>query len=263
MTILDKIVENKRKEVEKAKIENPLSSLEQSVYFARLGNSLVDALNAPLASGIIAEFKRKSPSRGDINTGADVAETTFGYAGAGASGLSVLTDADFFGGHKDDFIAAREKNPTIPLLRKDFIIDEYQVYESKAWGADLILLIAACLSTGEIAAFSKKAHELGLEVLLEIHDNEELMKTPIEFVDIIGVNNRNLKNFAENNVNASLELSVVIPTGKIKISESCINAPETVKILKKAGYKGFLMGENFMKMADPAVALKDFIEQLN
>ncbi len=263
MTILDKIVENKRIEVEKAKVENPVSSLQQSIYFERLGNSLVEQLKSPTATGIIAEFKRKSPSKGDINTDAEVEETTFGYAGAGASGISVLTDHVFFGGSKEDLIAAREKNPGIPLLRKDFIIDEYQIYEAKAWGADLILLIAAWLSPEEINQFGKKAHELGLEVLLEVHDEEELEKSPLEFADIIGVNNRNLKNFAENNVDASLRLSSLIPLGKVKISESCISSPETVKILKDSGYKGFLMGENFMKTADPAQALKDFVSQLN
>lgn len=263
MTILDKIVENKRIEVEKAKVENPVSSLQQSIYFERLGNSLVEVLKSPTATGIIAEFKRKSPSKGDINTSADIEETTFGYAGAGASGISVLTDHVFFGGSKEDLIASREKNPGIPLLRKDFIIDEYQIYEAKAWGADLILLIAAWLSPEEINQFGKKARELGLEVLLEVHDEEELQKSPLEFADIIGVNNRNLKNFAENNVDASLRLSTMIPLGKVKISESCISSPETVKVLKESGYKGFLMGENFMKTADPAQALKDFVSRLN
>ncbi len=262
MTILDKIVENKKKEVEKARSLTPLSALKESVYFNRLGNSLTEALNNPESSGIIAEFKRRSPSRGDINTTADVTETTFGYAGAGASGISVLTDHDFFGGSAGDLLSARAKNPTVPLLRKDFMIDEYQIYEAKAWGADLILLIAACLTPEDIRRFALTAHELGLEVLLEVHDREELERSPLQDVDIVGVNNRNLKNFAENNVNASLELSALIPVSKVKISESCISAPETVKMLRKKGYKGFLMGENFMKTPDPAQSLRTFAAQL-
>ena len=142
------------------------------------------------------------------------------------------------------------------------MVDEYQIYEAKAWGADLILLIAACLTPTEIEKFGKKAHELGLEVLLEVHDKEELARSPLEFVDLVGVNNRNLKNFNENNVNASLELTDLIPANKIKISESCISQPETIRLLKSAGYQGFLIGENFMKTNNPAKAFADFVQNI-
>ena len=262
MTILDKIVENKKIEIERAKESISLESLEKSLLFNRKTNSLTATLNTPTSTGIIAEYKRKSPSKGDINIGAGVAEVTHGYAQAGAAALSVLTDTLFFGGFKEDLQIAREKNPLTPILRKDFMVDEYQIYEAKAWGADLILLIAACLSPKEIEKFGKKAHELGLEVLLEVHDKEELARSPLEFVDLVGVNNRNLKNFNENNVNASLELTDLIPANKIKISESCISQPETIRLLKSAGYQGFLIGENFMKTNNPAKAFADFVQNI-
>ncbi len=262
MTILDEIIENKRYEVARAKTAMPLSILEKMPHFGRKTNSLVKALKAKNSTGIIAEFKRKSPSKGDINVGAGIAETTSGYAKAGAAGLSVLTDTVYFGGFKEDVQIARENNPKTPVLRKDFMIDTYQIVEAKAWGADVILLIASALSAEEITELSKKAHELNLEVLLEIHDKEELEKSPLEFVDIIGVNNRNLKNFEENNINASLELSELIPADKIKISESCISNPETVIELKAVGYQGFLIGESFMKTVNPPKALAEFIEKI-
>lgn len=262
MTILDQIIENKRYEVEKAKSLISIESLMQSQYFNRKTNSLYHSLKNNLASGIISEFKRKSPSKGNINIGAGVAEVTGGYAQAGASGLSVLTDTVFFGGFKEDLQIAREKNPAIPILRKDFMIDEYQIYEAKAWGADLILLIAANLKPSEIEKLAQKAHELGLEVLLEIHDKEELKRSPLENVDIVGVNNRNLKNFAENNVNASLELADLIPADKVKISESCIDSAETIKLLKSVGYQGFLIGETFMKTTNPPAKLAELIAKL-
>jgi indole-3-glycerol phosphate synthase len=260
MTILDQIIENKKIEVARAKEKVTLEGLKSSVYFKRETISLKSALLAENSTGIISEYKRKSPSKGDINVGAGIAETTSGYTKAGAAGISILTDTVFFGGFKEDLLIARENNPTTPLLRKDFIIDEYQLYEAKSWGADVILLIAANLESLEIETLSKKAHELGLEVLLEVHDQAEIDKSPMKNVDIVGVNNRNLKNFAENNVNASIELFDFIPNEKVKISESCISHPDTLKQLRKIGYKGFLMGENFMKTSNPAKALKEFLE---
>ena len=262
MTILDKIIENKRYEVARSKAAYSISLLEKSDYFDRPCVSLSNALLQPNATGIISEFKRKSPSKGIINSGAGIAETTVGYASAGASGLSVLTDTVFFGGFKEDVTIARQKNATTPVLRKDFMIDTYQIFEAKAWGADVILLIAAALSPEEIAVFSKQAHELGMEVLLEVHDKEELQRSPLELIDIVGVNNRNLKNFSENNINASLELASLIPAEKVKISESCISTVATIQQLREAGYKGFLMGETFMKMPNPANALKMFVEEM-
>lgn len=262
MTILDKITAQKAIEVAASKAEFSVQDLEQSEFFSRKTNSLVANLSAENSTGIIAEHKRKSPSKGIINDSLTVEEVTQGYAQAGAAGLSVLTDTDFFGGNKEDLRKARIANPSTPILRKDFMIDEYQVYEAKAWGADVILLIAACLSPEQIKTLSQKAHELGLEVLLEIHDQEELDRSPLEYVDIVGVNNRNLKNFAENNVNASLALAEKIPANIIKISESCISEPETINLLKSAGYKGFLIGETFMKDASPGTKLGEFIAKI-
>ena len=260
MTILDQIIDNKKIEIARAKEKVTLEELKSSVYFKRETISLKSALLAENSTGIISEYKRKSPSKGEINVGAGIAETTMGYTKAGAAGISVLTDTVFFGGFKEDLLIARENNPTTPLLRKDFMIDEYQIYEAKAWGADVILLIAANLESSEIKTLSKKAHELGLEVLLEVHDQAEIDKSPMQNVDIVGVNNRNLKNFAENNVNASIELFDFIPNDKVKISESCISHADTVKHLREIGYKGFLMGENFMKTINPAKALEEFVE---
>jgi indole-3-glycerol phosphate synthase len=234
MTILDKITAQKAIEVAAAKAEVSIQDLEKSEFFTRKINSLVASLSSENSSGIIAEHKRKSPSKGVINDQLSVEEITQGYAKAGAAGLSVLTDTGFFGGNKEDLQKARIANPSTPILRKDFLIDKYQVYEAKAWGADVILLIAACLSPEQIKDLSQKAHELGLEVLLEIHDQEELDRSPLKYVDIVGVNNRNLKNFAENNVNASLILAEKIPANIIKISESCISEPETIHLLKSA-----------------------------
>ncbi len=262
MTILDKINAHKALEVAAAKTRVSIQDLEKSAFFSRKTNSLVANLLSETSTGIIAEHKRKSPSKGIINNSLSVEEITQAYAQAGAVCLSVLTDHEFFGGTKDDLFEARAVNPMTPILRKDFMIDEYQIYEAKAWGADVILLIAACLSPEQIESFSKKAHELGLEVLLEIHDEEELDRSPLDNVDVVGVNNRNLKNFAENNVNASLLLADKIPAHILKISESCISQPETIKLLQSVGYKGFLMGETFMKEPDPGLALRDFLENV-
>lgn len=261
MTILDKIIAHKRIEVERAKEEVPVEELKKTEYYTRPTLSLKQRLlDEP---GIIAEFKRKSPSKGEIHPGASVEDIVSGYGLNGAAGISVLTDTDFFGGSREDLLKARAASPETPLLRKDFMIDEYQLYEARAWGADVILLIAANLTPEEVLHLSRKARELNLEVLLEIHDREELDRSPLDFVDIIGVNNRNLKNFAENNVNASLGLIEYLPEGLVKISESCISEPGTVKQLKAVGYQGFLMGENFMKTPHPAVALHEFIKAVN
>lgn len=260
MSILKEITDHKAFEVNRAKKAFKISALERSQFFDRNTNSIVAALKEK-ETGIIAEFKRKSPSKGDINIGVGIAETTKAYADAGAAGISVLTDSQYFGGFKEDLHIARENNPFTPLLRKDFIIDEYQIYEAKSWGADFILLIAACLNPDEIASFSQLAHQLDLEVLLEVHDKEELLLAPMGHIDVVGVNNRNLKNFSESNINASLELAGLIPKDKVKISESCISDPEIVKELKKVGYDGFLIGENFMKTAMPGKSLVEFLEK--
>jgi indole-3-glycerol phosphate synthase len=262
MTMLETIIEHKKVELAAEKQEFSVEDLMRSEHFKRDCLSLRASLTKEDSTGIIAEFKRKSPSKGFIKEGADISEITSGYAMAGAAGMSVLTDNHFFGGSKADLLAARAANPNIPLLRKDFMIDSYQLYQAKAWGADVILLIAACLSSEEIKTLSGKARELGLEVLLEVHNEEEILKSPLEQIDVIGVNNRNLKNFSESNINASLDLARKIPAGLVKISESCISEASTISTLKKSGYQGFLIGETFMKMESPGLALKSFIEEI-
>ncbi|UBM60693.1 indole-3-glycerol phosphate synthase TrpC [Marinilongibacter aquaticus] len=262
MNILDKIIANKREQIFRIKSIIPITELANSENYGRTGNSLKEALTKKGSSGIIAEFKRKSPSKGSIKANANVEQIIAGYANSGAAAVSILTDSDFFGGSKDDLILARKKHPELPILRKDFMIDTYQLHEAKSWGADAILLIAAVLSPEKIIEMGEKAHELGLEVLLEVHDFEELQNSPLEFVDLVGVNNRNLKNFSESNINASLGLYEHIPSDKVKISESCISEPERVVELKKLGYNGFLIGEPFMKAEDPSQTLANYVEAI-
>ncbi|MBC7654153.1 MAG: indole-3-glycerol phosphate synthase TrpC, partial [Oligoflexus sp.] len=257
MNILEKIVARKKEEVASAKAKKTIEDLERVVGFNRETYSLKDFLTDPLKSGIIAEFKRKSPSKGIINDKVSVEEVTKGYAAAGASALSVLTDHDFFMGHDDDLIMARSVNQ-IPVLRKDFMVDEYQIIEAKALGADIILLIAACLTPDEILSFSKLAKSLGLSTLLEVHNREELDRSLNPYLDVIGVNNRNLKDFTVS-IDTSLSLAEIIPAEFLKISESAISNPETIKMLKKVGFNGFLIGENFMKTDNPGKAMRDFV----
>ncbi len=263
MTILDQIIDNKKLEVARAKEKQTIAQLATSPYFDRTCLSLSERLKNGSGTQIISEFKRKSPSKGDINIGAGIQETATGYAKAGAAGLSILTDTVFFGGFAEDIQIARQHISDTPLLRKDFIIDAYQLHQAKAWGADVILLIAANLTAAQVKDLSTQAKALGLEVLLEVHDLQEIQKCDYLHVDIVGVNNRNLKNFAENNVNASLELFEHLPSSHALISESCIHDVSTVKILQKAGYHGFLIGENFMKTSNPAKALSDFLIDCN
>jgi indole-3-glycerol phosphate synthase len=260
MNILDKIVIRKQEEVALAKANKTVEELEQSMYFNRVPFSFKDFLLDPNRTGIIAEFKRSSPSKGIINGRATVADVTSGYAAAGASALSVLTDKDFFGGSLDDLLVARANND-IPILRKDFIIDSYQIVEAKAMGADIILLIAAILTPEEISTFATQAKSLGLNVLLEVHNLEELQRSITENIDAIGVNNRNLGDFTVNLQN-SFDLVNEIPDGVMKISESAISDPATINELKLAGFNGFLIGENFMKTDDPAAAMQRFVSEL-
>ena len=258
--ILDRITETKKAEVVKLKKVTPEASLKQGNFFDRSCISLKKRLLTPETSGIIAEFKQKSPSKGEINFAVKVEEVTRGYADAGATGLSVLTDHDYFGGSIINLVKAREANPGIPILRKDFMIDSYQITEAKAYGADVILLIAACLTKEEIHHLAQYAKELKLEVLLETHDETELEKIS-HWVDMVGVNNRNLKTF-EVNIETSVKLANLIPDEFVKISESGISSVETINRLKSAGYKGFLMGETFMKTDNPAQTCSEFIEKL-
>lgn len=258
MNILDKIIEYKKKEVAERKERMPVQQLEKQSFFSRRTLSLKQFLLDPSRTGIIAEFKRQSPSKGVINGDADVVAVTSAYANNGASGLSVLTDEQFFGGSTDDLVKARVNE--VPILRKDFVIDEYQITEARAMGADLILLIAACLTPAEVKRLAAFARSLQLEVLLELHAEEELEHI-CDDTELVGINNRNLKTF-EVDIERSLKMAENIPAGKIKIAESGISAPANIRLFKQHGFRGFLIGENFMKEKDPGAAFKHFITQL-
>ncbi len=259
-TILDEIVANRLEEISMLRKASCLIEIRENTDFGTPRNSLVKNLLTPGNSGIIAEFKRRSPSKGVINDKVQPAIVTRGYAEAGASGLSVLTEDRYFGGSTVDFIAARDANPFIPLLRKDFTVNEFQLYESRMLNADVILLIAAILEKDEISRFTSIAHELGMEVLLELHDESEIGKID-QAVDMIGINNRNLKDFKVD-MDRSLRLLDLLPLKAIKISESGLSNVETVDYLRNRGFHGFLMGENFMKSENPASACLEFISSL-
>ncbi len=258
MNILDTIIEYKKLEIRNRKSEVRFADLESADFFNRETLSLKKFLLDKTRTGIIAEFKRKSPSRGIIHHNADVIEITQAYSEHGASGLSVLTDENFFGGSKDDLIKARKNK--IPILRKDFIIDEYQIAEAKAMGADVILLIAACLKPAEVKNLAAFAKNLGLEVLLELHAEEELDHICNE-TEIIGINNRDLKTFTVD-IDRSLRMAKKIPADKIKIAESGISSVESINLFRENGFHGFLIGENFMKEKKPAIAFASFVNQL-
>lgn len=259
MNILDKIIADKYKEVALRKQLIPVKQLEQSVLFDRKSPSLAQALSTS-ASGIIAEHKRRSPSKATINNNLNVQDVARGYEQAGVCGMSVLTDGKYFGGSLDDLLLARAA-AQLPLLRKEFVIDTYQILEAKAYGADVILLIAAVLTREEIKSLSEFAKSLGLDVLLEVHNLEELQKSVMPSLDMLGVNNRNLKTF-EVSLETSKSLSAEIPDDFVKVSESGISSIEAIKALQPYGYKGFLIGENFMKTNDPGASATEFIKQL-
>lgn len=258
MSILDDIIQTKKKEIEKRKAEISIPVLEKRDLFSHPVISLKQSLLDPLKTGIIAEFKRRSPSKGIINASADVAEVTKGYTRHGASGLSVLTDENFFGGSDADLLKARVNN--IPLLRKEFIIDEYQLVEAKSIGADAILLIAACLSPAEIKKLARTATGLGMEVLLELHAEEE-MEHICEEAGLVGINNRDLKTFTVD-IERSLRMAENIPAGKIRVAESGISSVENILLFRQNGFHGFLIGETFMKEPDPVVAFEKFAGKL-
>ena len=260
MNILDKIIAQKHIEVAERSSLVPAKLLEKSTFFDGKVVSMKKYVCDPEKSGIIAEFKRKSPSKGLINGASSVESVSIGYMQAGASALSILTDTDFFGGSNADLMAARKFN-FCPILRKDFVVDEYQILEAKSIGADCILLIAAALLPGKLKELAAFAKSLGLEVLMEVHDGEELDRSLCADLDLVGVNNRNLKTF-DVSLQTSLDLVDKIPADFVKISESGISDPATLITLKKAGFDGFLIGENFMKTPAPGEALKEFITQL-
>jgi indole-3-glycerol phosphate synthase len=259
MNILDRIIADKKNEVALRKSLFPISYWEASPLFDRPLNRLSSRLRSS-HSGIIAEHKRRSPSKQTINTKLSVSEVVQGYDKAGACGLSILTDHKYFGGSLEDLNLARATT-TLPLLRKEFIVDEYQLIEAKAQGADLILLIAAVLSREEIQTLSTVAQKLDLEVLLEIHNQEELEKSIMPSLDLLGVNNRNLKTF-EVSLETSRALATLIPDEFVKVSESGLSDIQSIKILQSIGYQGFLVGENFMKTTQPGSAAQEFISQL-
>ena len=252
--ILATIVTHKLKEVAARKNEITIAQLEAMPLFAQQVFSLKANLQKQNTTGIIAEFKRKSPSKGIINDKASVKEVTAAYYTHGAAGISVLTDTEFFGGSLNDLSIAIQNE--IPVLRKEFIIDEFQIIEAKAYGASVILLIASCLTPATTQLLAAKAKALGMEVLLELHDDTELEHICDE-VDLVGINNRSLKSF-EVNIEHSLQLKNKLPKGKLSIAESGIYSVETYQLLKKEGFDGFLMGEYFMKEENPAKAFELF-----
>jgi indole-3-glycerol phosphate synthase len=260
MDILAEIIASKYKEVDERKALYPVKLLEKSIYFEGPTVSLKKYVTRADKSGIIAEIKRKSPSRGVINPYVSVERTSIGYMQAGASALSVLTDSKYFGGSSEDLITARKFN-FCPILRKDFTVDEYQIIEAKSIGADAILLIAAALEPARLKELATFAQTLNLEVLLEIHNREELEVNLNVPVDLIGVNNRNLKTFVTD-INLSTQLAPFIPNEFVKVSESGIENPHTIIELKKSGYRGFLMGQNFMQHSRPEQACQEFINNL-
>jgi indole-3-glycerol phosphate synthase len=258
MNILDTIIARKRVEVAERKEKTSIADLEKGPFFKNETLSLKKFIRDEQRTGIIAEFKRKSPSRGIINDQVTVEEVTAAYAQYGASGISVLTDTDFFGGSLDDLLAATVNE--VPLLRKDFTIDEYQLVEAKAYGAEVILLIAACLSPVEVKGLARVAKGLGLEVLLELHDDSELGHI-CEEVDLVGVNNRNLKTFVVD-LEHSVRLAAQIDKQFVKVAESGISNVKNIQYLKQYGFEGFLIGENFMKQATPGEAFRNFVAEL-
>lgn len=259
MSILDNIVAAKRREVALQQELYPVKLLERSMYFESKCLSLKEYILRPDLHGIIAEFKRKSPSKGVINEFANPKEVCLGYMQSGASALSVLTDNPFFGGASADLMAARKYN-FCPVLRKDFIISEYQVVEAKSIGADAILLIAEVLSGKELAALYALASGLGLEVLFEVHHRESIEKLPSD-ARVVGINNRNLGTFKVD-VDNSVRLLNELPLGAVAVAESGIDSPQSYHDLRQAGFKGFLIGELFMRNANPAKALRGFVESI-
>lgn len=260
MDILEKIVAEKKREIEKYKPLSPIERFEQEGFFWEISNrSLVKSLLMPGSTGIIAEFKRKSPSKGWFKTKELEVEPVVTAYNKSAAGISVLTDEEFFGGDLDDLIQTKVV-ADIPVLRKDFIIDKWQIAESKAFGADVILLIAACLTPAQVKEFAGYAKSIGLESILEVHNEEELGHY-CEEVSMVGVNNRNLKTF-EVDINTSLQLIDKIPANKPAITESGIGSTEAIVTLRSAGFKGFLIGENFMKEEQPGQAFEEFVNKL-
>lgn len=259
MNILQRIIADKKQEVALKKKVVPESALRDQLLFSRTTQSLSSRLAAS-GSGIIAEHKRRSPSKSVINQDSKLWDVVQGYEKAGACGISVLTDTPYFGGALQDLQMARS-TVAIPLLRKDFMVDPYQVTEAKAFGADVILLIAAALEPSQIAELSTAAAELNLEVLLEVHSLEELERSWVPGIQMLGVNNRDLKTF-EVSLDTSRQIASAIPQGVVSISESGIYSADDITDLRNYGYRGFLVGEQFMRNTDPGKAAAELIKTL-
>lgn len=257
MHILEKIVQHKRKEIAAAKAMTAVSALELSQHFQRTCNSYVAAISQAESSGVIAEFKRKSPSRSNINMDADLASVTKGYVNGGANAISILTDEHFFGGSDEYLKTTRINLPDTPLLRKEFIIDEYQVIKAKSIGADIILLICEILTAEEVERLSSLARSLGMEVLLEMHSADQIEKY-CDHVTMVGVNNRDLRTF-EVDFDRSKKLFDQLPKSVPKVAESGLSEASTCAMLYQYGFRGFLIGEQFMKQEQPGVACGEFI----
>jgi len=257
MSILEKIIATKKEEVAYKKSVKPIKLLEQSIFFHTPKVSMRDYLLRADKVGIIAEIKRKSPSTGELKSSVNIEELSVGYMQAGATALSILTDKTYFGGSGSDLTEARKYN-YCPILRKDFIIDEYQIIEAKSMGADCILLIAANLTPQRCKELAEFAQKTGLEVLMEVHNQSEIENHTNPFLDVIGVNNRNLHDFTTD-IRTSMELSEFIPDNFVKISESGITEAEQIIQLKEYGYRGFLIGGHFMKKAEPVNACRKII----
>lgn len=258
-TILDEIVAHKKQEVQDRKELIPVKKLEKSIYFPSQTVSLREYILRPDKSGVIAEIKRKSPSAGTINSNVNVERISIGYMMAGASALSILTDTKYFGGSNEDLIEARKFN-YCPILRKEFIIDTYQVIEAKSIGADAVLLIASVLKEDKLKELMTLAQDLGLEVLVEVHDKSEIYDVLVD-ANLVGVNNRNLKTF-DVSIETSEKLFDLLPAKVTKVSESGISKPEYVQRLLEVGYRGFLVGGSFMQETRPEQACKGFIKEI-
>ena len=262
MTILDRILETKRAEIAAAKERVSRAEIERRARGAPAPRDFVGALKAKIAGGrpaVIAEVKRASPSKGLLRPQFDPAAIARSYEIGGAACMSVLTDKEYFQGASEDLVAARGAC-SLPTLRKDFLVDPYQVYESRAFGADCILLIAACLSADAMSELEAHAHGLGMAVLVEVHDETELASTRALKTPLVGVNNRNLKTF-ETRIETTLDLLPRIAGGRLVVTESGIGSPEDVARLRSAGVHAFLVGETFMRAPDPGSALRALFGQ--
>ncbi len=261
--ILEEIVANKRKELQRQKESVPASELYSTVDKMIEGEVRVPlSMRASLSasqSGVIAEFKRKSPSKGWIHEDAKVEDVVPLYSQNGAAAVSILTDEAYFGGNLRYIPKVREQT-SVPILRKDFIVDEYQLFQARLVGADAVLLIAADLTQNECRTLAATAHELGLETLLEVHTEAELDYVG-DNIDMVGVNNRNLGTF-HTDVQNSFRMASSLPSGYLLVSESGIGNVETVRQLREAGFRGFLIGETFMKDSNPGAALARFITEI-